>query len=190
MTKKILILGLIIILTPILAGLYGIIHDLLTYSISPEYYTKFKFYQFELVDEGAKIGIPEIQGVAIVGFLATWWTGIPIGIILGLSGLIHNDWQNMFKIVFKSLILTLIVAFIVGLLGLLYGKLFLINSDLSCWYFPGNLIDKESFIMVGSMHNFSYIGGLVGLIFAIIYQRRQRRKIKTGGNRIDCPASN
>lgn len=182
MTKKILILGLIIILTPILAGLYGIIHDQLTYSISDEYFTKFKFYQFELVDEGAKIGIPERQGAAIVGFLATWWTGIPIGIILGFLGLIHNDWKNMFKIVFKSLILTLIVAFVVGLLGLLYGKLFLIKSDLSCWYIPDNLIDREQFILVGSMHNFSYIGGLVGLTFAIIYQIKQRRKIKTGGS--------
>jgi hypothetical protein len=47
MTKKIGILILTIILTPILAGIYGILHDQISYSISPEYFTKFKFAQFE-----------------------------------------------------------------------------------------------------------------------------------------------
>jgi hypothetical protein len=35
-----------IFFTIIIAGLYGIIHDQITYSISPEYFTKFKYRQF------------------------------------------------------------------------------------------------------------------------------------------------
>lgn len=50
--KKFLILILIILIAPIIGGLYGILHDQLTYTISPEYYTKFKFYQFGLMDLG------------------------------------------------------------------------------------------------------------------------------------------
>ena len=175
MKKRILILGMIIVLTPILAGLYGIIHDQLTYSISHEYYTKFKFQQFGIAEEGSKCYFPDRVGAAYVGLFATWWTGIPIGLILGLFGLIHKDWRNMLGITIRSLLLTLLISFITGLIGLLYGKLCLTHADLN-WYFPDHLIDKDSFVMVGSMHNFSYLGGVIGLIVGIFYQIRQKRK--------------
>ncbi|MGB0763409.1 MAG: hypothetical protein ACPGO0_05625, partial [Acidimicrobiales bacterium] len=55
----------------LIAGLYGIIHDQITYTISPEYFTKLKFYQFEYVD----FGLPNRAFVLFIGFLATWWVG-------------------------------------------------------------------------------------------------------------------
>lgn len=39
--KKFLMFLLTIALAPLIGGLYGILHDQLTYTISPEYYTKF-----------------------------------------------------------------------------------------------------------------------------------------------------
>lgn len=80
--NKILVLILIIILTPILAGIYGIAHDLFTYNISTEYYTKLKFYQFGMIDNEMNISIPKITAVIIIGFRATWWVGIIIGVVL------------------------------------------------------------------------------------------------------------
>jgi hypothetical protein len=50
--KKILTISLLAVAACLLAGVYGILHDQLTYTISPEYNTKFKFYQFGLLDEG------------------------------------------------------------------------------------------------------------------------------------------
>ncbi|MFT6321394.1 MAG: hypothetical protein ACJAT4_002324 [Granulosicoccus sp.] len=41
--NKFLAFLLILILAPVLAGIYGIIYDQITYTISPEYYIKFKF---------------------------------------------------------------------------------------------------------------------------------------------------
>lgn len=55
----------------VLAGLYGIVHDQLTYSIGPEYFTKLKFEQFRW----ANLGLPPRVLVAEIGFLATWWVG-------------------------------------------------------------------------------------------------------------------
>ena len=175
--KRILILLLIIGLGPLIGGLYGIIHDQLTYTISPEYYTKFKFYQFGLMDIGneAIFPNPRLQ-VSTVGFMATWWMGLPIGLILGLVGLTIKDTRQMFGITLKAFVLTTIVAFITGLIGLAYGKVILANTGVS-WWLPDNLIDKKNFIAVGSMHNFSYLGGLIGLIAGIIYILRQRKKI-------------
>jgi hypothetical protein len=180
--KKFLILLLVIVLALLIAGLYGIVHDQITYTISHEYYTKFKFYQFGLMDMGNEAIFPNPRiEVSAVGFLATWWMGIPIGIILGIVGLILKDYKQMFKVLMKSTLITLIVAFLTGLTGLAYGKFYLVNTDLN-WWFPDNLIDKKSFIMVGSMHNFSYIGGLTGMIAGIIYIIRQNHKLRQSNN--------
>lgn len=174
--KKFLSLSFILALTPLLGGIYGILHDQLTYTISHEYYTKFKFYQFGLMEAGSEANFPNprIQ-VSVVGFLATWWMGLPIGLILGLTGLIHKDNKQMFRSTMKAIVLTIVVAFLTGLTGLFYGKIFLAEKGVD-WWLPENLIDTKNFIAVGSMHNFSYLGGLFGLIAGIIYQVRQKRK--------------
>ncbi|MHB1277676.1 MAG: hypothetical protein ACYC1Q_04695 [Bacteroidia bacterium] len=174
--NKIFILFLILLLAPLIGGLYGILHDQLTYSISPEYYTKFKFYQFGLMDQGneAIFPNPRIQ-VAQVGFLATWWMGLPIGLILGLVGLVHTNSKQMFLITLKAIVLTVLVAFTTGLIGLAFGKLYLADAGVD-WWLPDNLVDRENFIAVGSMHNYSYLGGLTGPIAGVIYSLRQNRK--------------
>jgi len=181
--KKFLTLLLILIIAPIIGGLYGILHDQLTYTIAPEYYTKFKFYQFGLMDIGNEAIFPNPrQEVCGVGFMATWWMGIPIGLILGLVGVIHSDWIKMFTITMKAILVTVIIAFLTGLIGLAYGHFILANQpkeEFANWYLPENLIDFKGFIEVGSMHNFSYIGGLIGLISGIIYSFRQKRKFLT-----------
>lgn len=171
---------LILVVTPLIGGLYGIIHDQLTYSISPEYYTKFKFFQFRLAHEGneAIFPYPRLQ-VSMVGFMATWWTGIPIGLVLGLVGLTHAEGKQMFRVTLKAIILTIAVAFVTGLAGLALGKFYLADSGVS-WNLPGNLVDKENFVTVGSMHNFSYLGGLIGLLSASFYSAGQKKKGSQG----------
>ena len=162
--KKVIVFIVILVFTPLICGIYGILHDQFTYTISPEYYTKFKFIQFQTAE-----AIPNRLVVSIVGFMATWWVGIPLGIVLALTGLIHKDWREMLKIYLKSIIRIIPVAFLVGLIGLFYGWGFHKESDLH-WFFPDNLIDTKQFMMVGSMHNFSYVGGVIGLIVGVIYQ--------------------
>jgi hypothetical protein len=180
--KKFLILLLILFISPLIGGLYGIVHDQLTYTISPEYYTKFKFYQFGLMDTGNEAIFPNPRlEVSIVGFMATWWMGIPIGLVLGLVGLIHSSWKIMLKVTMKAILIVVAVAFLTGLIGLAYGHFLLSKQpiqEFTNWYLPDNLIDFKNFIKVGSMHNFSYLGGLTGLIAGIVYSVKQKRKLK------------
>lgn len=176
--KKLGIFLLTILVTPLFAGLYGILHDQLTYTICPEYYTKFKFIQFGLLgreDEGLLLS-PRLS-VAIVGFLASWWTGIIIGVWQAVVGLIHKDHKTMLKNIIKATLLTIAISFLTGIVGLAYGKFYLSHTEINRW-FPDNLIDKENFITVGSMHNFSYLGGLIGLVVGVVYQLYQKRKQK------------
>ena len=176
--RKILNIFLVAAMASVIAGLYGVINDQITFSISSEYYTKFKFIQFNLANENNidKIKFPRIF-VAIVGFLATWWFGLVLGFILGLFNLIQTSWQKLFKVSFNALLIAILVTFITGILGLFYGFFFLSHkprSNFEGWFIPYNLENFRNFIAVGSMHNFSYIGGFLGLIVAIFYSYKKR----------------
>ncbi|MDJ1506098.1 hypothetical protein [Xanthocytophaga agilis] len=175
--KKFLTLILIVVIASLIGGLYGILHDQLTYTISPEYYTKFKFYQFGLMDLGTEAIFPSPRiEVSVVGFMATWWMGLLIGLILGLVGLVHKNNKQMFRATMGAISVTILIAFVTGLIGLVYGRLFLADTDINWWIPEENLVDKKSFIAVGSMHNFSYAGGLIGLLAGIVYSISQKRK--------------
>lgn len=176
--RKILTIFLVAAMASVIAGIYGVINDQITFSISSEYYTKFKFIQFNLANENNidKIKFPRIF-VSIVGFLATWWFGLVLGFILGFINLIQTSWQNLFKVSFNALLIAILVTFITGILGLFYGFFFLSHqprSNFEGWFIPYNLENFRNFIAVGSMHNFSYIGGILGLIVAIFYSYKKR----------------
>lgn len=175
--RKPTILLLTIFITPIIAGIYGILHDQLTYTISHEYYTKFKFYQFGLVDIGNEAILPNPRlSVAAIGFMATWWTGLLIGPVMGFTGLIQKNGKAMLYAISRAIFVTLIITAITGLVGLCYGWLYLSKIGVN-WYLPDNLIDKANFITVGSMHNFSYLGGVIGLLSGVVYQFMYKKRI-------------
>ena len=184
--KKSLTLLLIVFTSILLAGLYGILHDQITYTISPEYYTKFKFIQFGVLDRysEAPIDNPRVL-VAKVGFLATWWVGFWIGLVLGLVSLIHSDWKLMWYYASRAMVCTVVIALLTGFVGLFYGFKVLAKrpeSDFTYWFIPENLTNFKDYIAVGSMHNFSYLGGLIGLLFGvgyIIWGNNSKRRMKT-----------
>lgn len=172
--KKFLVFLLLVVLSPLIAGAYGILHDQITYSISLEYYTKFKFIQFGIADY-----FWDRFGASIVGFMATWWFGLILGIVIGAIGFIHKTAKQMLKVSMQAIFINLVVALFVGLTGLFYGYIKWGNisrGHLPKWRIPDSVIDFNSFVMVSSMHNFSYIGGFIGLILAIIWQIRSKNK--------------
>jgi hypothetical protein len=106
--------------------------------------------------------------------------GIPIGILLALVGLMFGNGKKMFSVTIKAFLINIAVAFLTGLIGLAYGHFFLAKmpkSEFQDWFIPENLIDFKNFISVGSMHNFSYFGGVFGLVGAIIYMIVVKLKI-------------
>ena len=115
--KKFLTLLVLIAIAILAAGVYGIVHDQISYTVSPEYFTKFKFEQFRLVDSP----LPDRVKAGIVGFLASWWMGIPIGILVGSMGLMHRGHQRMLQVSLQSFVLVVGFTLVVGLAGLAYG---------------------------------------------------------------------
>ena len=171
--RKFLLLISTILLSVLLAGIFGIIHDLITFSISPEYFTKFKFIQFRIAP-----ALPYGLAAAIVGFMATWWTGLVIGIILGITGLLFKDYKRMRKEVLKAIGFVFCITISISLLGFVSGKFYFFNNPPEFYYYPSNLIDKKNYIIAGTIHNASYLGGFVGLIAAMLYLIFKYRKVR------------
>jgi len=165
-----------IILFPVIcfiAGIYGFLHDQISYTVSPEYFTQLKFAQFNIQNN-----LHNRLGAGIVGIMATWWMGIIIGIIIIPIGLIIPNWKNYLKIMLKSFIYVSLTAFIIGIIALFYGLIFFNVNNLPNFNIPNNVIDKVNFCVIGNMHNFSYIGGLVGILVGIVYIVIKKIKIK------------
>ncbi|MEI6520303.1 MAG: hypothetical protein WCO98_09755 [bacterium] len=163
--EQILIIIAYLVLTIAAAGLFGAIHDQISYTVSPEYYTQFKFYQFNLHNEA----IPERIRAAQVGFLASWWMGIPLGLLTCLAGFIHKTPALMRRALLWSL--PVIIAFVlaVSLCGLVYGFIktaHLDMRDFNNWIIPHGVINIRNFLCVGTMHEAAYFGGALSITAA------------------------
>jgi len=157
-----------LLITIIIAVAFGILHDEITYTISPEYFTRFKLHQFHVGE-----AVPYRLGAAIVGFRATWWMGLMIGLTSGIICSLFPDPETMRKHIYKGIGLVFITTISISFLGFLYGKFYLGCHPPAWYYLPGNLTDQCNFIVAGTIHNASYSGGVIGLILSVIYYTKQ-----------------
>jgi hypothetical protein len=152
---KLAIIPLLILSAIILAALYGALHNQISFTISNEYFTNNKFIQF---------GIENIQpriGASLVGILATWWMGIIIGLPLSLVALIYKKPKDMLFSTYKAYLVIIITVVIAGISGIIYGIISISNEQPASSYY---------FTLAGTMHNFSYLGGLLGILAGIVFQ--------------------
>jgi hypothetical protein len=166
--KKIGILFLFIPAAALVAGLFGMIHDQISYSVSNEYFTKFKFVQFRLLDPN----VPARIRAAEVGFLASWWMGIPLGVLCGAAGLIQRSPRLMWRALFWSLLIIVAFTLTVALAGLAFGWMRTQTIDLANyrgWVIPANVNDLRRFLCVGYMHDAAYLGGALSIPVAWLF---------------------
>lgn len=161
------------------AGLYGAVHNQISYTVSSEYFTAFKFIQFGLTDDS----IPERIRVSMIGFLASWWMGLPIGIVAGVIGFVQRGYRKMFWVSAEAMGVAVGFTLLFGLCGLVYG-IFQTSSidagEYGWWYIPSNVTNLRRFLCAGYMHNSAYLGGVLSIPIAWIYQIIRRIKDKKG----------
>jgi hypothetical protein len=161
----------------LIAGAYGALHDQISYTISPEYFTKLKFRQFAYAD----FGWPPRAFAAVVGFLATWWVGLIAGWFVARAGLVELPRPC----VVKAFLIVLTVAPLTGLFGALIGTAVAHNTDLSGWSEFRQALDLHdvgAFVVVAYLHGGNYLGGLLGLVLAIVYVRKKLAQARTEQN--------
>lgn len=159
------------VLGALLSGFYGVLHDQITYSISPEYFTRLKFSQFHYAD----FGLPPRILVAEIGFLATWWVGFISGWLLARIAVPAFPPGIALRHLSRGFLIILTSAFAAASTGYVLGRLRCVNPDFSDWQpfaAARGIMDLPSFVRVAYIHNAGYLGGLMGLIIAILYLRR------------------
>jgi hypothetical protein len=182
--NKIKLFITVVSFTILIAAIFGIIHDQVTYTISPEYYTKFKFFQFRLAFPGCEFKMNHRLAAMMVGIMATWWMGLIIGLFYAVILCTFKNTESLYHHFFRTVIITFLITILGSICGYFYWKLFL-QQEVN-WHTPQNLLDKESFICAGSIHNFSYLGGFAGLMAGTLYlmiKKQQEKKETTGRNK-------
>lgn len=157
------------------AGSYGVLHDQVTYTLSPEYFTHFKFLQFSDAD----FGLPDRAFVGLIGFLATWWVGAIAGWILGRVSLKADGFHLPFSHIVRSFAFLLVATFCGGLAGAIFNEL-TFQRFFPLWEVfrsTHGVEDLKAFARVGQIHNFGYLGAIVGLMVVTWGLRRQLRTL-------------
>lgn len=174
MLIRLLLVPILFVYACVFAGGYGAFHNQISFTVSPEYFTQFKFPQFDINDS-----VSERSGAAIVGCLASWWMGIVIGAVLIPLGLllIPGTAKQFFWCMIKVFWVVALTTLGVGLVAL--GTSFLIidpNMVEEFRPFHNEIVDDVAFARAGMMHNFSYLGGFLGIVTGAIAIFLIRRK--------------
>lgn len=162
------------VLGAMLAGLYGFLHDQITYSISHEYFTKLKFKQFWYAD----FGMGERFFVGTIGFLATWWVGFFIGWFLARWFVPKLSTADAKRAILRGFSIVFGFGLSFALLAGIYGLVVTPSPNLEGWSYTlryYGVSDGWSFVRVAYIHNGSYLGGLVGLVVSIVVLDRQSK---------------
>ncbi len=143
----------------LMAGLYGMLHNQISYTVSPEYFTRFKFRQF-----GIPPAVGNRTGAAMVGWQASWWMGIIIGLFVIPAGMMIRGDRRWLLVTLKAFAMVTLTALVTGLTALLISFVLIRSPQDSALIIRGVAIeDSVNFLRAGTMHNFSYLGGLLGI---------------------------
>ena len=109
---------------------------------------------------------PERVRASVVGFLASWWMGIPIGIPVASAGFLQRDARQMRRALIWSLAVLVAVTLLAGLAGLLID--WLVTRDLATVrglsdFVRSGVQNPRAFLRAGFMHDASYLGGVLGI---------------------------
>jgi len=174
--RKLLAFVVLVIAAAVFGAGYGALHDQLSYTVAPEYFTRFKFIQFGWA--GVADMAPRV-GAATVGALATWWVGLCAGILVAGAGFQHRSAREMIESTFRAYAFLALVAVCTGLIGLAVGWIgFGANESAAYvdWWRPDGLISPRRFFAVGMMHDASYVGGAIAPLVAVRYQGHAARR--------------
>jgi hypothetical protein len=174
--KKAITLILVVFISIIISVAYGIIHNYITYTISPEFYTKDIFFKFGVLDDySRKFSGSWTLALIWIGFFSTWWFGLLIGLIFIIPSI--NNTKLKLTTFLKSILIIIGFVILFGFIGYIVAELHP-SEIISNYNYPFEIENKRNFNKVHTINSFSYIGGIMGVIIGILFLLKSRdRKV-------------
>lgn len=159
----------------VVATAYGIVHDQVTVTISPEYFVVFK---------SLRPGPGGLRWATLkLSVLATYWVGLIIAAALLVA---NNPSAHLPQLEYGRLRRQAVLPLIAGVLGAGCGAMMLggLASGRTVLSWTGYLpVHATSFLLVWGIHLGSYAGGALGALVAVVLVRAERRRRRTGDGR-------
>ncbi len=179
---RVALLPLALLISCLAAGLFGAIHNQMSYTIAPIYFQEFKFLQFD-----TNPGWPDRLAAAWVGWQAAWWMGLLLGPLAYLAALVAPSMTEARRLFLQAVLLVIVIALVAGLLGATIQWLAEDPANpprLSPYW---RISDPVAFSRAGAMHNASYagaaLGGLIATVVTLIRALLLRRALRKGADR-------
>jgi hypothetical protein len=155
----------------VIAGAYGVVHDQVTFTVGPEYFTKFKFEQFGY---GGVEQSSVRWTVAKIGFQATWWVGFFAGWFMGRVTIPRVAMERAVRWSMWAVVGMMVCALVFAAVGYGMAPQSVDDPRVESWarmWRNWGIDDVPAFMQVGYVHNASYLGGLVALVAGLIVLR-------------------
>ena len=173
--SKPLIFVILLCAAAVAAGLFGALHNQLSYSVGPDYFHGFKFAQFGINPERHNR-----LGAALVGWRASWWMGPLVGLpafALGLAML--GNPRRYLAAGIGAIAAVLVITLFCAMAGLAVGLTLGGAGFVADMPVPEGVADRTGFVRAGLMHDASYIGGAIGALVALYLMVAARRTERT-----------
>ncbi|MCB2130234.1 MAG: hypothetical protein KDE03_14460 [Rhodobacteraceae bacterium] len=174
--RQILLFVLMLGAACVAAGLYGAVHNQITFSVGPEYFHRLKFAQFRIpADLNPRIG------AALVGWRASWWMGLVAGLPLAALAAFGGGGRRAGRLFGEAMVI--VIASAAAGAALSFGLACLAAN-------PGiareivairGLDDPVGFLRAGAMHDGSYLGAGLGLLIALVRMTLHLRNMNKAG---------
>lgn len=159
----------IIIATVVLAILYGIIHDMITAHLCVEYFT---IGHPTIIESTSPVALALVWGI-----IATWWVGLPLGILLAIVSQSGKRPVLPVKEVLRYAFFLLIAMFVIAAIFGTIAGFAAANGNLRLSDSYEALLPEKSrvyFMTAAWAHGASYLSGTIGtlIISRLMYIRR------------------
>lgn len=148
---------LLLLAAVLLAGCFGVLHNMVSYAVGASYFHDIKFPQFAIAED-----LQNRLGAAVVGWRASWWMGLVLGLpVFGFGLILLDSPTRLLRVGVGALTLALIFTLGGAMFGLTLGLI--APSVADALPLPEGLGDRDSFLRAALMHEGSYYGAMLAL---------------------------
>ena len=164
--KRLLLLPVLLGAAVLIAGVYGVLHNQVSYVVGPSYFHDFKFIQFDIAST-----FQNRIGAAWVGWQASWWMGVIIGGPILLLGARMKDARAFVIAYTQAAAIVLLTALVFGSGALIYAIGSVTETSLPPWMSDLVVNDPVGYGRAGWLHLGTYFGGFIGLLIGMAYMQ-------------------